>query len=406
LLEKQSDPSVVVSYLEILLSVPERFIGSWHRSLAWERYCKVLKVCRRPHSSIAQSKQALTQPCLQGLARVGLQHRLISLCKAHGQESIESQLLPAPEKTLLAGRVVMAATGKKKERKSWVLPRGGLTSSVEHWVLMWYHHNEGWDGCHAENMLWLTLLNLLFIDILLPAAEADSGFADHPLTLLGACMVSSCCGEPASPVPLADAAASEAPSEEEGADAKEQCCALCEKKCEYTSSFYRLPGIALQVDARVKSVRAGCASEILEAAWVQYSGQQVLFINWQRHPMARLQLIAGATPLTPTCTQHTARHTQHSTYSAPIMAGAVGGAVLGALVEAALKTQVYEAVTCGGFPDLTLWKPDGSAVKFCEVSAPLIARVFMSLPPSAPPLLHLLSKSPDSTLRSKVLVTS
>jgi hypothetical protein len=40
----------------------------------------------------------------------------------------------------------------------------------------------GWDGCHAENMLWLTLINLCVLDILLPGGE---GFTDHPLALLG-----------------------------------------------------------------------------------------------------------------------------------------------------------------------------------------------------------------------------
>jgi hypothetical protein len=43
-----------------------------------------------------------------------------------------------------------------------------------------------------------------------------------------------------------------------------------------------------------QALRDGHAPAIIEAAWIRYSHRQVMFVNWERHPLARLQLIAGA----------------------------------------------------------------------------------------------------------------
>lgn len=48
----------------------------------------------------------------------------------------------------------------------------------------------------------------------------------------------------------------------------------------------------------------------------------------------------------------------------------LGGEALGALLENSFKLSPFDFVSAGGFPDCTLWREDGSAVKLVEVATP------------------------------------
>lgn len=248
--------------------------------------------------SLEAAEAGLYDPRIRNGDRVALQRRVLRLGKPPRRwkkPSFADALARACKEVIITGRPLNCKTGVKSRFYGY----NDQQCTVEELALQYYAGDSGggWQGVHSESGVWMTLFALLMWDVL---------FADIPNVFW----------HPFQTAPL---------------DLN-------------TDAFY--PGRKAIIEAQLRRIQHGEAPELLAATWSKWFGTFCKGLNWERHSLEELQ----------------------------VMASCVGGSGLASICRLLAEDHAGWA---GGMPDLLLWRVPMSTPRSCTICCDHGTNVFL-----------------------------